>query len=423
MEQLILIGNPDNRRTVRLQEARKRLGLPPAYVLSYLELLRGDQTLAGAAEPFKGAGRPLLLRLDAPGEHFEVERLLIALGAPDAPEEQRDDGLLPFGYRSDPQPMSVRTALALQEQHGRLYHPSQWFRGYGRLLARLEREAGQLWPAARWMNMPSDVIGMFDKRHTHRVLSGAGVPVPRLLSFAEAIPDYEELRETMHRKRLYRVFVKLASGSGACGVIAYQINPATDAELAITTIGFENYVARPPLYYNAIKPRRYTERKTIRQLINWVLQHGAHVEQWVAKASYGERTFDIRQLVVGGEACHSTARLSRTPITNLHLRSERMSLDDVGLSAEIQAAVRTCAERAVSAFSHSSVAGVDVLLSSGTYAPCVVDVNPFGDLLYHVSYEGADTYEWETRRLGGIPVLQGDLSMDSAAPDRKEQLL
>lgn len=36
-----------------------------------------------------------------------------------------------------------------------------------------------------------------------------------------------------------RVFVKLACGSGASGVVAYQINPRTGDEIAITTMGME----------------------------------------------------------------------------------------------------------------------------------------------------------------------------------------
>ncbi|CAH1219252.1 hypothetical protein PAECIP111893_04528 [Paenibacillus plantiphilus] len=400
---MIVIGNAENRRTAGLQEARKLLGLAPAVVVPYLDLLRGSKSLSEAAERGgmlgRSGGRPLL-RLDAPGEHFEVERELIMLGAPDAARERDADRLHPAGDRSDPQPMSVRAAAALVEQRGRLYHPSQWFRGYSRLLARLEREAEALWPAPRWMNAPADIADMFDKRRTHEVLTTAGVPVPRLLASPDEIPDYETLHETMIKKRLHRIFLKLATGSGACGVVAYQINPRTGAELAVTTVGFDSFIAKPPQYYNALKLRRYTEQAAIRPIMNWLLKHGAHAEQWVAKAGYGDRTFDIRQLVIGGEACHSVARVSRTPITNLHLRSERMSLDELQLSQGVQDQVKSCAEGALAAFPGSSVAGIDVLIGRGSQQPYVVDVNPFGDLLYNVTYHGMDAYAWQMKRLG-----------------------
>ncbi|MGE6226004.1 STM4014 family protein [Paenibacillus chitinolyticus] len=417
---MILIGNPNNRRTAGLQNARAKLGLPPAVVLPYAGLLDGSASLAQAASLAGAASQPAgepapLLRLDAPGELFAVERGLIALGAPDHEEAAHGDRLLPFGHRSDPQPLSVRSALALAEQEGRQYHPSQWFRGFARLLARLRREAEELWPQPQWTNAPEDIAGMFDKRQTHRVLSAAGVPVPRLLAPPEEIAGYEALRDSMLSRRVHRVFVKLASGSGACGVVAYRINPRTGAEQAVTTVGVENYGARAPVFYNAMKLRRYTDQSAIRQVLNWLLRHGAHVEQWIAKAAYGDRTFDIRQLVVAGEACHSIARVSRTPITNLHLRSERVSVDDLGLAPGIRAEAAACAVKALAAFPRSLAAGVDVLLDSASHAPYILDMNPFGDLLYRVVHKGMDPYEWQMSRLASGSAEAVEESAGSAA--------
>ncbi|RKN75895.1 STM4014 family protein [Paenibacillus ginsengarvi] len=407
MERLIVIGNPGNRRTTGLQQARTALGLPPAHVVSYLDLLQG-RSLEELAEPRRGrdgsdsgSGVPLL-RLDAPGELFAVERELIALGAPDRAGDSVSDRLLPYGHLPDPEPWSARTALAAEEQKGRLYHPSQWFRGFGRLLARLDKEAAGLWPGVKWQNAPRDIIQMFDKRQTSRVLKEAGVAVPRLLAPPESLPDYESLRETMLRLRMHRVFIKLAAGSGACGVIAYQLNPTTGAEQAVTTIGVERFRTRPPMFYNSMKLRRYTENKDIRLIVGWLLRHGAHVEQWIAKAAYGERAFDIRQLVVAGEACHRIARVSRTPITNLHLRSERMDVRELGLTDETIAGMEACAVKAAAAFPASAVAGIDVVVARGSLRAYAVDVNPFGDLLYRVLYNGLDTYTWEMKRLSEL---------------------
>ncbi|WP_338043640.1 STM4014 family protein [Paenibacillus hamazuiensis] len=400
---MILIGNPDNRRTAGLQRARAKLGLSPAVVVPYLELLEGRTSLTEAANRLEKSSShacaPSQLRLDAPGENFAVERALLALGAPDAAQDASADRLLPFAFRSDPNPLTVKMCSDLREQRGRLYHPSQWFRGFGRLLARLESEAAGLWPGAKWQNAPADIIGMFDKRHTHQTLTAAGVPVPRLLAPPAELPDYETLCGMMLRMRMHRVFVKLASGSGACGVVAYQVNPATGAESAVTCLGVEHFVTRPPIFYNAKKLFRYTDRREIRVMINWLLGHGAHVEQWIAKASYGERTFDIRQLVVDGAACHTVARVSRSPITNLHLGSTRMNPEDLKLSPSVLDAVKKSAAAAAASFPDSRVAGVDVLIGSGNAKPYVLDINPFGDLLYHVMHQGMDPYEWEVRQL------------------------
>jgi hypothetical protein len=41
------------------------------------------------------------------------------------------------------------------------------------------------------------------------------------------------------------------------------------------------------------------------------------------KAGIDGRTFDLRVLVIAGRARHAVARLSRGPMTNLHLLNER----------------------------------------------------------------------------------------------------
>lgn len=394
---MLLFGNPDNKRTTRLQAARQRLGLKPATVVSYASLLDGGRSLA---ELVGSGASPSLLRLDAPGELFDVERRLIALGAPDAATGSDADRLLHQQY--DPpglaaRPLAEQAALQLEEQHGEIIHPAQWFRGYARLLARLEREAAELWPQASWVHPPGAVISMFDKRCSHELLTAGGVAVPPLLAPPQELGCYEDVRDAMLRSRMPRVFLKLACGSGASGVLAYQIHPASGAEVVMTTLGVENYVTRPPVYYNTRKLIRYTEPRLIRQLIDWLLRHGAHAERWVAKASAGKGVYDIRQLVVEGKACHAIARVSQTPITNLHLRNERIGLEELGLAQDIREQVGDAAQQALQCFPGVRAAGIDVMISR-TGRIYVLEVNPFGDLLYHVLYEGADPYEWQLRQ-------------------------
>ena len=281
-----------------------------------------------------------------------------------------------------------------------LHHPSQWFRGYCRLLARLRQEAGQLLPASRWTNDPAEIAAMTDKRRTQQILAESGVSVPRPLrgSGGQVPVDYASLRELMLSQRMHRVFIKLASGSAASGVIAYQLNPATGAESAVTTIGVESYITRPPVYYNSGKLQRYTDSARLAGVLNWLYRHGAYAEQWIPKPGLSGHSFDIRQLVVAGEACHAVARVSTTPITNLHLRSQRMTPAEAGLSEAQQAEVRRTAEASLAAFPNCSVAGIDVLVGS-TGRMYTADVNPFGDLLYDVEYQGCSTYEWEMKQL------------------------
>ncbi|MEK3833695.1 STM4014 family protein [Paenibacillus sp. FSL R7-0128] len=467
---LIVFCQPGDRRSAGIQQARSRLGMPPALLIPYAGLLEGQPladllTLAvqrqirdgGPGQPLleqweslrdyssgpseresasgsssghptqptqesaggsssghptqesaggsfsrhaapESAACPPLLRLESPGGSFALERALIALGAPDAPDP--DDSLHPFGQQPDLRPLSFKAASALKDLPGVLHHPSQWFRGYCRLLARLRREAGQLLPASRWTNDPAEIAAMTDKRRTQQILAESGVSVPRPLrgSGGQAPVDYASLRELMLSQRMHRVFIKLASGSAASGVIAYQLNPATGAESAVTTIGVESYITRPPVYYNSGKLQRYTDSAHLAGIINWLYRHAAYAEQWIPKPGRDGHSFDVRQLVVAGEACHAVARVSTTPITNLHLRSQRMTPAEAGLSEVQQAEVRRTAEASLAAFPNCSVAGIDVLAgSSGRMY--TADVNPFGDLLYDVEYQGCSTYEWEMKQL------------------------
>ncbi|MBE0336414.1 STM4014 family protein [Paenibacillus sp. 23TSA30-6] len=422
-EPFILFGNPGNRRTTGLQEARSRLKLPPAVEISYknvLEAIREKQSLgellariaAQAAPDSVNASvyvqesiRQLqtgradispLLRLDAPGESFEVERELIALGASDA---EGDDSLFLCAESAHGTSISSAEARALLEQHGRIWHPAQWFRGYCRLLAWLRYEAALLWPSLRWMNDPAEVAVMFDKRHCSILLDKAGIRVPPVLVSSEGtFRDVADLHAAMKESGIHRLFVKIFCGSGASGVMAYQVHPRTRAELAVTTIGTE-IVHGQRVYYNAGRLRRYTDKQDIHAILGWLCSEGVHVERWIPKASLNGRVYDVRQLVCESEACHAVLRLSRSPITNLHLRNERLLLEDAGLLQDTVESVRQIAEAAMSAFPASMVAGLDVLVPAHGGRPYVLDVNPFGDLLYRVKHQGWNPYEWEMLHL------------------------
>ncbi|MCC3381007.1 STM4014 family protein [Paenibacillus farraposensis] len=422
-EPLILFGNPGNRRTTGLQEARAALKLAPAVEVSCRDVLAAIRKkyslgellarLAAQSAPDRVDGsvhgqdsiiRLLagqadcspLLRLDAPGENFEIERELIALGAPDA---EGDDSLLLWPERTQGIGISAAEARRLQEQHGRIWHPGQWFRGYCRLLAWLRREAALLWPLSRWMNDPAEVAVMFDKRRCSLVLDKAGIRVPPALSpSGAAFGDTADLHTAMRESGFHRIFVKLFCGSGASGVMAYQIHPRTQAELAVTTIGTE-IVQGQRVYYNAGRLRRYTDKQDIHAILNWLCMEGIHAERWIPKATLNGRVYDVRQLVCGGEACHAVLRLSRSPITNLHLRNERLLLEEAGLPPDTVQSIQLTAEAAMSAFPASMVAGLDVLVPAHGGRPYVLDVNPFGDLLYRVKHQGRNPYEWEMLHL------------------------
>jgi hypothetical protein len=422
---LLLIGNPDNRRTAGLQEARKRMDMSPAVVLSYEQLLRTWRqggTLAELVKSVPIAASPLI-RLDAPGEDWQVERGLLHLGAMDNKiwrDETFEDILSNIGraesgmsdvWSSSPQilgqeSLSAEACLALEQQWGRIYAPAQWFRGWKVCLERIRLEARELWPEVRFWNDPEEIGLMFDKRACQRHLEQHEISVPPLLPSSQPVTCSETLRAAMDDSRMHRVFVKLAYGSGASGVVAYQLNPRTGAEIATTTVGMETVQGRT-VFYNEGKLQKYTSHNEIRILMDWLCAEGAQIERWMPKATLDQRVYDIRQLVVAGKAGHAVMRLSRTPITNLHLRNERMLPADAGLSEQYMSMIQQAAQRAMMTFPDSWSAGIDVMLTGGMNPRAyVLDVNPFGDLLYRVQHQGLNAYEWEMMLLRKEPVTR-----------------
>lgn len=372
---VVVIGSPSGERVERFQGALARLGAPPARIVSYLDLLDGG--------PPPGLLRPgTLLRLESPDRDLELLRAFLALGV-DLEDEEGEYARM--------------TRKELEEaplDPHRILCPRQWFLGYREALRRISRSFGE---QARWMIPPGAVLEMSDKPLCHGLLRRYGIPVPRGLG---VVRSYEELRERMRQTDTPRVFVKLAHGSSASGVVAYQTNGRSHR--AVTT----TEVARTPLgvsLYNTKRLRACREEREIATLIDELCRHRAHVEAWYPKAGFRCRTFDLRVLVIAGEARHVVVRTSRSPITNLHLADDRTvgraTLEEL-LPSWGQAAweaARAGCERAMAVWPDALYAGFDLMVSSDRKGHALAEVNAFGDLLYGALHRGQDPYEAEVR--------------------------
>jgi hypothetical protein len=369
----VLVGNPGSRRVELFQAALAGLGLAPARVVAYADILGGRAHLASAVPP--GA----VVRIESPGKDFAVEQALLRLGA-DEPDDEHAD------YE--------RIERAAVEQlvfdKGRILPLRQWYLG---LRAALRLIDGQLaaCPPHQLMAKPDDILVMFDKRACHARLAAAGVAVPRCLG---PVGSYDELLAVIEQAGCPRVFVKPAHGSSASGVIAYQLNRGR--HLATTTVELvrERGVLR---LYNSRRLRQYRDDADVAALIDAVCRQRAHVEQWLPKASVAERVFDLRVVVIGGQARHVVVRMSRGPMTNLHLLNQRGVWADVleRLGDAAWAEARRCCELAMACFPASLYAGIDLLIAAGYRRHAVLELNAFGDLLPGVLWDGVDTYAAE----------------------------
>lgn len=347
---LVHLCNPENRRAAYLREACSSLGWSPPLEISWCDYLDGKKSL-----PESG-----WVRLESPGENDDVEKRLINLG----------------GGPGD-----------LDEDFGRLRHQVEWFQGWQQTMVKLQRTP------ARFINSPSELATMFDKWSAQKKLEAVGVPVPDLIGKVES---FEQLLDLLEASNSRRAFLKPCHSSSASGVVAFQMG--SRERIAATTSA---EIQRDGRIYNSLRLQRYLDRETIGRLIDQLAQQNLFAESWFPKASIGGRNFDLRCLVIAGEARHIVVRTSQSPITNLHLGNARGDLEVVKAELGSQAwdAAMDIAERAALAFPGCLCVAVDLMVSSSHKRFAVAEVNAFGDLLPGVISRGDDTYTAELRAL------------------------
>ncbi len=367
----VILGNPANRRVRFYQAALERLGCSPARVVAYRDLL--EHLDFG----FLASGD--ILRIESPGEDFEVEKRLIALGA-----EQPDAGGTTELSRASS--ISADAALRLVFDRGRLRFNRQWFCGFRRLMHLLDRQA----PAElTYYNTPTDIVKMFDKPACQSLLGEHGIATPDRLGEAS---DFQSLAAAVANRGWNRVFVKLSHGSSASGVAAVHFH--SEGVVAVTSVE-STRDQRGWRYHNNLALQTYSDPSEIRRLIDFLFAEGAYAEQWRQKAKLCGDNFDVRVLVVAGQPSHVVARSSRSPLTNLHLGNQRGNVDALRskMGATRWGRLMQAAADVAKAFPDSVHLGVDIMVGPGFRNPTVLEVNAFGDLLPGITHGGRDAYE------------------------------
>jgi hypothetical protein len=387
----VVFGNPGDVRLDLFQGALRDRGLPPARVIAYRDLLAGRADLAADLANRIAPGS--LVRIDSPGRDAEVERALLAQGADLAAAEGS--------------PVVGRTALdRLAPDKGRILHPRQWYLGFRSVLEKIERSlAGH----ATFTSQPADIAVMFDKHLCHQRLQAAGIRVPAALP---AVRGSEELRVLMREAGLPRVFVKLRHGASASGVVALETGPGR--EQAWTTVE----MAPDGTLYNSRRLRRYEGTAAVSALIDALAPHGVHTEAWIPKAGVDGGSCDLRVVTVLGRPALAVLRVSRGPLTNLHLLNRRA--DPALLRARMppaawEALLDSC-RRVAAQFPRTLHTGIDVAVRVGFRDHAVLEVNAFGDLLHGVTRDGRDTYATELAALLGEPVATAGEPCSTPAP-------
>jgi glutathione synthase/RimK-type ligase-like ATP-grasp enzyme len=350
-----VVGNPENRRVALFSAAVRSAGLPAPRVVPWADVLRD----AGAA-----FGPEETVRIDSPGENPEVDRLLR-----DVTDPTRVEG------------------------------SARWYRRF--------TAAARTLTGGRRLDDVDELAVLFDKRRCHAVLREAGVPVPASPTSgpsAAPVRGWEDARALMREHGMPRVFLKLAHGSSASGVLA--VETASGGRIRATTSVERAGGGR---LFNSLRLRVLHDEREIAAVVDTLAPDGLHLERWVPKAALGGRSCDLRVVVVAGRATHAVVRTSRSPLTNLHLGGERGDLAAVRAAVEAAGGdlgrLLAVCEQAAACFPRTLCVGVDLLPAVGWRRFAVCEVNAFGDLLPGSGAEGLDTYAAQVRAvLRGAPV-------------------
>lgn len=348
-----VVGIPAGRRVALFQDALRAAGLPAARVVSWLDVLGG-----------RAGFRPgELVRIDSPGEDAEVER----------------------AWRGVDDPTRVEGTRLWYERFTAAVHEIRALAAAG---------------GATLLDDPDGLAVLFDKRLCHAALSAAAVPVPESPTSGAGAPEvrgWDDVRALQAASGLRRVFVKLAHGSSASGVLALET--ASGGRVQATTSVERDGRGR---LFNSLRVRRYSGDREVAPLIDALAPDGLHIERWLPKASQHGRVADLRVVVVAGRATHAVVRTSRSPMTNLHLGGGRGDLAAARAATEAAggswAETLAICERAAGCFPGVSRVGVDLLPGRGWRRFAVGEVNAFGDLLPRLTglpgsgAEGLDTY-------------------------------
>ncbi|MFI1212245.1 STM4014 family protein [Streptomyces sp. NPDC020802] len=350
----VVVANGDNRRVGLFTAAAEAAGHGTPRVVEWHDVLReGGHDFADDE----------VVRLDSPGEKAEVDALLRGMDDPT-----------------------------------RVEGSAHWYARFLDCVASLR--------GGRRLDDPADLAVMFDKRLCHERLARAEVPVPPSPTSGGLTPirGWSDVRDVMEAAGMRRVFVKLAHGSSASGVLAVE---STASGRIRATTSVER--AEDGRLHNSLRVRRYTTEQDIASIVDALAPDGLHVERWLPKASLGGRSADLRVVVVDGRATHAVVRTSRSPLTNLHLGGTRGDLAAVrALAGDRWAAALETGERAAACFPGTLCVGVDLLPAIGWRRFAVGEVNAFGDLLPRLTglpgsgAEGLDTYAAQIAAAGAF---------------------
>jgi len=368
----VLLASDDDPRVCAFQGALQQQGLMPAKLISYCNFIAHPKVLVDALRQ-----QACILRIDSPGRDQRAYAAILEQGISSLRAAKLD-------YQS------VVNIQQQTQQKGRMIAPYQFYAGLKIVMRKIKQILIEL-PEVQVMNHPDDILLAFDKYRCQRYLQQHNIPVPELLG---SIPHYDALRQKMRDSKMPRVFIKLTHGASASGIIALE--SSGDKIQIRSTV---DYQPKTKALYNTRRLTHSRDEAEIVILVNALCKMEVYAERWMPKAQVAQHTVDVRFLVIAGKVQHSVLRMSKSPITNLHLLNQRADtrLLQQKMSVVAWQAILTSCEQVAALFPQSLYIALDVAVAVSLNRHVVLEVNAFGDLLKAVLYQGLTPQEAEIR--------------------------
>jgi hypothetical protein len=360
---VLLIGSVSSRRSQLLQDAARAIGVGVG-VIDWRDVLKDDAVVDGHIQRALRDGH-VWCKIDPPSDDPETVNTFIQ-----------------EGFRLSQTDVPAPRPL----QHGELAYTHWWYAGFMAALGRLEQPLQKL----RWFTPPKQIALMCDKLACQRHLTNHNIDVPKLLGEVTSLNAFEAQYPAAEAPA---VFIKSRYGSSAAGVLA--LRRQRDGRLrAYSSARF----ASDGALCSHLKISMYSQREEIRALVDALAVQGAYAERWIPKPRAPvapDASYDLRVVAFCGRPRQRIARISRSPMTNLHLGNRRSPPHWLG-PEQVDALEHTVSQ-AAAAFSPSLSIGFDVVLRATRAG--VLEANAFGDLLPGLQFEGASTYDDQVRRV------------------------
>ena len=367
---ILLIGTDGGKRKLYFERAAGEAGIPVAF-LDWRNLLRPEREEEPCLEPRKAA-YPLGCR--GQGEEPDSEEAGVGCQAGEGLWHRTEGDLRRWAVKIDAPEWESSGLMDLGKLTDRYV---EWLNRLSRL------------PAGVFLNDPTDIAEVLDKRRCKERLVQKGVPVTHM--YGESFSHSEELFAFMREHRLGQVFVKPLRGSGAAGVAAQRYSPGNGRLALYTCAALEE-----DGIFNTKRMRRMEGREGA-ALLDKLLKLDCVVERWYGKETFQGYCYDLRVIVQGGQIDYILPRLSKGPITNLHLNNRSMEFTDLNLDKGTVERISEVCLKAGECYPRLKSIGMDVLLERGSRSPRVIEMNAQGDLLHKDVYGENRIYRRQIR--------------------------